>query len=471
VSGSAVDDLHDLRERLRTAPDAASIQPIGLREIVHGDGALLALADVVSRAGVARDSSLTVLSDATSKRYGEGDVLDTVLDVLRERFTVELEILTASASGAVLADEATVANAVHAVRQRAPVGLVSVGSGTVTDIAKVLAQELSLPHVVVQTAASVNGFSDDQSVLLIDGAKRTTPSRWPDSLVIDADVIANAPLAMTRSGLGDQLSMFSAAADWYLADAVGFDTSYAPTLVSVMRDGVDDLISNSADLGEGKHSAVCVLADCLARGGLAMGAAGRTAPSSGLEHTISHLLEMHADANAELSASHGSQVGVSSVVAAIVWRRVQQRLIDGVATLNPQNVATQARVLEAFANLDPSGATALECWRLYGRKSRWIVEHLNELADVINRWGVHVRDVDELLAPVGVIAAALRDAKAPVVFRQLNPAPDPAVVTWALTNCHLLRDRFSIVDLADLIGAWEPDDVAAVLHELEEFAS
>jgi glycerol-1-phosphate dehydrogenase [NAD(P)+] len=466
-----VDDLSALRERLHTAPDAASIRVIGLGTIVRGDGALFALADVLRRAGVADDASITVVSDATRKRYGGRDVLDVALEVLRAHFAVDLELVATTSEGTVIADEVTVADAVHKVGRRAPVGLVSVGSGTVTDIAKVVARELSLTHVVVQTAASVNGFSDDQSVLLINGAKRTTPSRWPDALVIDPDVLTDAPIAMTRSGLGDQLSMFSAAADWYLANAVGFDTSYSPTLVAMMRDGIDDLMRSGADLGRGESAAVCALADCLARGGIAMGAAGRTAPSSGLEHTISHLLEMHADANAEPSASHGSQVGVSSVVAALVWRRVQQRLVDGVATLHPENVATRERVMDAFAHLDASGSTALECWRLYERKAEWINEHLDDLAGVVKKWALYMRDVDELLQPVGVIAAALRDAKAPVLFRQLTPAPDPAVVEWALTNCHLLRDRFGIVDLADLIGAWGPDDVAAVLRDVEEFAT
>ena len=67
-----------------------------------------------------------------------------------------------------------------------------------------------VPLVVVQTAVSVNAFSDDMSVLVRDGVKRTTPSRWPDALVIDLDVIADAPPAMNRAGFGELASMFTA---------------------------------------------------------------------------------------------------------------------------------------------------------------------------------------------------------------------------------------------------------------------
>jgi glycerol-1-phosphate dehydrogenase [NAD(P)+] len=467
--GSATfDDLDELRSLLATAPDAAKLQPIGLREVVSGDGALRALGDAVRRAGVAEGSLVTVLSDTTPKSYGNDDLTDAVTTIVGSHHRVALELLAPTwEDGVVVADETTVSHAVRQVRRAAPSGLVSVGSGTLTDIAKVVASELSLPHVVVQTAASVNGFTDNQSVLLINGAKRTTPSRWPDALVVDPLIIANAPIAMTRSGLGDQLSMFTAAADWYLADAVGFDTSYSPTLVSMMRDGIATLLSQCAQLGRGEPEAVSNLAECLTKGGLAMGVAGRTAPSSGLEHAISHLLEMHADAHAQPSASHGSQVGAASVFAALVWRRVQRRLAEGNVTLSEENVATRERVLAAFTHLDATGATAEECWRLYERKATWIREHLDDLSMVVNDWPAHASEIDGLLAPVETVIAALHDAGAPTKFDQLNPCPEHAVVEWAVTNAHLMRDRFGVLDLANLIGAWSYANVTDVLDEMD----
>jgi glycerol-1-phosphate dehydrogenase [NAD(P)+] len=466
-----VDDLGELRALLRTSPDAASLRPIGVREVVRGEGALRLLPDILRRLGCADESAVTVISDRMPKRYADDDVLDVVLDVVGSAHPIALEFVEATETGGlVLADEMTVARAVDGARQHDSVALVSVGSGTLTDIAKVVAAENGLTHVVVQTAASVNGFSDDQSVLLINGAKRTTPSRWPDAIVIDPLVVTHAPPPMSASGLGDQLSMFSAGADWYLADAVGFDTSYSPTLVTMMGGGVDDLMAASSALGRGEPDAVSVLAECLTRGGLAMGAAGRTAPSSGLEHTISHLLEMHADSQHRPSASHGSQVGVASAFAALVWERVQRRLAEGNLSLLESNVATRQRVLEAFDDLDASGATARECWNLYERKALWIRDHLGELSRVVEAWPTHGPEVDRLLRPVDDIVSALHNAHAPVTFRQLDPAPDRAVVTWAISNCHLLRDRFGVLDLADLMGLWSPDDALSVLDDLDEMA-
>ena len=96
--------------------------------------------------------------------------------------------------------------------------------------------------MVVQTAASVDGFSDDVSVVLRNGVKRTIPSRWPDVLLADLPTIVEAPAAMTAAGYGDAISLYTAPADWYLASLVGLDASYHPAPVGMLLEGGPDLI-------------------------------------------------------------------------------------------------------------------------------------------------------------------------------------------------------------------------------------
>jgi hypothetical protein len=36
-----------------------------------------------------------------------------------------------------------------------------------------------------------------------------------------------------------------------------------------------------------------------------------------------------------------------------------------------------------------------------------------------------------------------------------------ATARWALGHCHLMRDRFTVADLAFFMGIWEPSDVDA----------
>ena len=60
-----------------------------------------------------------------------------------------------------------------------------------------------------------------------------------------------------------------------------------------------------------------------------MGIAGTTAPCSGMEHAVSHLIEMATVKAGARPRLHGPQVGVSSVVAALLWHGVLEVLADG----------------------------------------------------------------------------------------------------------------------------------------------
>lgn len=455
-----VDDLGDVRALLAGAGADEQLAEVGLREVVWGDDALSALHAVLGRLGVPDRSAVAVLSDDVAKRCADLDVLDVVRAALAAHWAVRPVVLDSPGAAEVHADAPTVDAAVRSVGAADAAVLVTVGSGTVADIGKVVAQRLDLAHVVVQTAASVNGYADDQSVLLVNGTKRTTPSRWPESLVVDTRVLSSAPVAMTRSGLGDLLSTFTGAADWHLAATVGFDPSYSPTAVAVLRTGIAETLALAAGLRDNEPAALRALARSLTYGGLAMGVAGRTSPSSGAEHTISHLLEMSATALHRNAAHHGAQVGVASVVVARIWAAMRARLSAGECTVRPLDASTlRERVHAAFTHLDRTGAMARECWSAYERKLQWANEHLADIQRVCDDWATHDASIGSLLVAPEALSATLASAGAPVTMTALDPAPAQGTARWAVQNCHLMRDRFTIVDLAEMTGFWTDRDV------------
>jgi glycerol-1-phosphate dehydrogenase [NAD(P)+] len=463
-----VDDLATIRALVGRSAEADRLHPIGLREVVSGPGAVSMLPTVLARLAVAETAVVVILTDDVPKACRERDVLDVVEESIGRRSPVHRVTLPSPpgpASPGVHADEMTLDLATEGVRALAAGALVTVGSGTLADIGKVVANRLDLTHVVVQTAASVNGYADDQSVLLRNGTKRTTPSRWPEALVIDPDVLSAAPLAMTRSGLGDLLSTFTAAADWQLASIVGFDPSYSPTAVTVLRAGIDEAVGAAAGLATNEPRAVRALASSLTRGGLAMGLAGRTSPSSGAEHTVSHLLEMHANARGLVGAAHGAQVGAASVVMARAWAAMGERLRSGRLTVSAlDRDSMRARVTRAFLQLDASGAVADECWSAYERKLGWVNAHLSDLQAVCEQWARYDAKSVALLADPTTLSDTLRTAGAAARLTELDPDPGAEAAHWAVANCHLMRDRFTIVDLAELTGGWTDEDVEQVLR-------
>ena len=51
----------------------------------------------------------------------------------------------------------------------------------------------------------MDGFTDDVSVVLRQGVKRTIPSCWPFAVLADTVTIADAPSRLNEAGYGEAL--------------------------------------------------------------------------------------------------------------------------------------------------------------------------------------------------------------------------------------------------------------------------
>lgn len=454
-------DLDGLRRRLADDPTGRR-HPIGLGAVRIALDALDHL--VTDVATVRRDGPVVVVMDATPMRRAGRDLKIEVHARLSSTFPTTTVTLTA-ADGELHADAAALATTDAAIAGAGCV--VSVGSGTVTDVAKDASMRAGgIPFVVVQTAVSVNAFSDDMAVLLRDGVKRTVPSRWPDVLLVDLQVIAEAPPAMNRAGFGELCSMFTAPADWYLASAVGVDDGWDPGIVALFREGAEGLLEGASRFGANDPEMLAELAARMTLTGIAMGVAGRTAPLSGTEHLLSHLLDMNAGVSGRLLALHGAQVGVAAVLAATIWADTLDRLDPAILTRDsafPEPHVVERRVRAAFAPLDLSGRMADECWRDVSRKlERWHAARAKVEA-FATAWDLHRTALRSLLVSPDVLAGALAAAGAPRRIPDLEPAAPEATLRWALGTLPLMRDRFTVADLRFFAGEWDDATVDDVL--------
>jgi glycerol-1-phosphate dehydrogenase [NAD(P)+] len=201
-------DLDAVRASLGSS---AELEPIGMAGLIIGPAALDRLGEVLSGAlgSTGRSAGeVVVLAAATPMTVCGAALRDSVTDQISAHYGLEWTVLGA-ADGSVHADEHTVAAARKAASGAG--GVVTVGSGTITDIGKAAASP-GTPLVAVQTATSVNGYADPFSVLLTAGVKRTTPTRWPGWLIADTDVLADAPDRLNLAGVGDMAAMFTATA-------------------------------------------------------------------------------------------------------------------------------------------------------------------------------------------------------------------------------------------------------------------
>ncbi|MEU6483755.1 iron-containing alcohol dehydrogenase family protein [Streptomyces sp. NPDC046887] len=198
------------------------------------------------------------------------------------------------------------ADAIKGKRYDAVVGL---GGGKIIDVAKYAAARVGVPMVAVATNLSHDGICSPVSTLDNDNGRGSYGVPSPIAMVIDLDVIREAPERFVRSGIGEAISNLSAIADWELSHqhtgepVDGLAAAMARTAgESVLRQ--PGTVADDAFL--------IVLAEALVLGGIAMSISGDTRPSSGACHEISHAFDLLFP---ERRGLHGEQVGLGAAFA------------------------------------------------------------------------------------------------------------------------------------------------------------
>jgi glycerol-1-phosphate dehydrogenase [NAD(P)+] len=266
--------------------------------------------------------------------------------------------------------------------------------------------------------------------------------------------------------------MFTAPADWRLAAAFGMDPSWDPRVVGLFTAGAEALLASAPQVASGDPDDHRTLVELMTLSGLALGIAGKTSPISGTEHTVSHLLDMVAAHEGTPTGLHGAQVGVAALTVAVAWTKVLAALDPAalVERATPSHERMLARTEDAFGDLDPSGAMAEECWAQYRLKlERWEAKRA-ALPAIAAGWGALRAELSALLGTPERIASALVAAGAPARFDALEPAVTREDAAWALYNGHLIRDRFTLADLAWFGGVWTPDLVRSAIDEAAAIA-
>jgi len=455
-------NVASIRTALHDADPENRLAPIGLRRVLIGPDVLPALPGLVAE--IARGPRVVLVMDRTPMRRGARDLKPVVARLLSGRFSLETAVIGADRPE-LHGDEHDLHEVGAAIAGAGCV--VALGSGTITDLCKEATRQAgNVPLVLVQTAASVNAFSDDMAVLVRSGAKRTMPSRWADVLLIDLEILAGAPVPMTLAGFGDLMAVWTAPADWYLASLLGMDDLYHTAPVAMLYGPARALLAAASALSRQRVDSLDLLARVLTLSGFTMGVAGKTAPLSGTEHLIGHLIDMAAIQGDRATALHGAQVAATTVLAAAAWDIFLDEFDPASADLTrafPAPDEMEVTVRAAFATIDPAGRVADECWNDYRHKLQRWHQARPRVQVFIRNWPEHRAALAGMTTSPEEIASALRAAGAPARFADLEPPVPPDVVRWAVLNCHLMRSRCTLADLLFFLEWWDAGFVERVL--------
>src|SRR5579872_4192842 len=444
--------------------DAAHpLRPIEIAEVLIGADVLLQLPAVLQRADIVDGATVVLVMDTVPMRRGEQDLKPFVVALLRDAgYAVETLWLDGDQYGLVHADFAQVERVRAALKP--DIALVALGSGTVTDIAKHAAYLYDLEHqnqkpvvyICCQTANSVTAFAANMAVLLKDGVKRTIPSRYPTAIISDLSVLASAPTAMTLAGLGDCCARFVAYGDWYLASVLSMVDFYSEVPLALLANLEEVLTAHAVAIGQRTYEGEAVVARALLLAGIAQSIVNMSAPISGTEHVISHVLDMIAEHYQRGLALHGAQVGVATLTAAHLYQHFLGTFDPRSINLDncyPSDIAMQSHIQQLFASIDPGDAMAQECWSDYAIKLALWRQHRPRFAQFCAHWqDEHRPKLASLVSSPDRVLTILAQAGAPLTPQNLIPPISPEEYNFAVHNGHFIRQRFVLGDLLYFVG-------------------
>jgi glycerol-1-phosphate dehydrogenase [NAD(P)+] len=325
----------------------------------------------------------------------------------------------------------------------------AVGSGTITDIVRIISHRTKASFISLPTAPSVDGFTSIGAPLVVGGLKQTYSAQPPLAVLADLETLRTAPRPLIAAGLGDLLGKYTSLADWRLGQLL-WDEPYSVEVARRARQSVEACAQQAEAIGRASAEAIRLLMEGLLESGLCMLEFGNSRPASGAEHHLSHYWEMKLLQEKRPAILHGAKVGVATVLVARRYQEIRQLTPDQVAerlkavpfpdrqqeirqieTGYPPAVARQIMVDHApFLELTAPA---------YEQLQQKIVAH----------WSA-IQEIAASVPAPQMLIELLRQVDGPTEPAMLGLAEQE--VRQARQYSHYLRNRFTVMKLSRMLG-------------------
>ena len=198
--------------------------------------------------------------------------------------------------------------------------LISVGSGSVTDITRITAAHTERPFVCVGTAPSMDGYTSTVAPLLFRGLKINAPAVCPEIILCDIDILRTAPKEMFLSGVGDVLGKYIAKVDWQIGHIVNGEDC-CPVCCALAIGAANRLLENIDEIAARTEKGTKLLIEALLLAGVTIMIIGNTRAVASVEHSLVHYWDMELIRMGKRPARHGTAVGVATLLVWPVFER------------------------------------------------------------------------------------------------------------------------------------------------------
>ena len=168
--------------------------------------------------------------------------------------------------------------------------VVGLGGGSCCDTAKYLAWKRGCRLILVPTIVSVDAPLTNMIAVRVDKSVTYVGDRYPEELLVDHDLIREAPPELNRAGAADIASIHTALYDWALArDLKG--EPYHEHVAQLARQCLAELDGNASEVHDVTPKGIDTIVD-LYRREVEFCARIRTSrPEEGSEHLVAYNLE------------------------------------------------------------------------------------------------------------------------------------------------------------------------------------
>lgn len=344
--------------------------------------------------------------------------------------------------------------------------MIAVGSGAINDLARLVSSRCHIPYISIPTAASMDGYSAEVSLLVLEGIKKTITATHPIAIYADVDILKNAPAMLVAAGFGDLICKKTAAFDWRISNIINGE-SYCQNTVDAVNEIVERTAANALKISERDEEAIKTLAEGLMISGLAMHWVGKSRPAAGAEHHLAHFLGMKAMMSNKHMHLHGIEVAVMTLVMIEVYKEILSMdfarvNIDAVYEKSLKRNEYELKIKEIFQD------SAAQIFK----------ENENKIFDQ-DDWLAHAGNVKQSMALIREeILPKIPDSNMIIkVLESMGAPSSPADLGISKTElkeaifyAKEVRNKYTILDAAEYLGCLEEvaERVAEKMKTLDE---
>lgn len=329
--------------------------------------------------------------------------------------------------------------------------IIAVGSGVVNDIGKILSNLTGHPYIIVGTAPSMDGYASASSSMTRDGLKISLPSRSADVIIGDTDILCQAPLHMMKAGLGDMLAKYVSICEWRISHLITGEY-YCEEVADLIRSALKRCTENAAGLLRRDEEAVRAVFEGLVIGGVAMNYAGLSRPASGVEHYISHVLDMRAVEFGTPMDLHGIQCAIGTLIAAGMYEKLKNLTPDREKALAHAAAFDYNAHQKLLRSLLGKGAESMITLETKEKKYD-VAAHAARLEVILSNWDAILQIIDQEIPTLQTLLVLMDTIDAPKTLTQIGIGESLLPDIFRATKD--IRDKYVLSRLAWDLGEEE----------------